>query len=197
MKNDKPNIFLDLDQTIISAEPTEEYDYVKYKQKSKKFTYIDMDGYYIVFERPYLQDFLDYIFKEFTVSIWTAASKDYALFIIDNIVIGDKKDRKLDWIFFSYHCSISKSLTNNSKDLKTIWNIFKIQNYTSDNTLILDDNIDVYDSQKNKCILAIPFEFTKEGSEEDNFLKELKPLLEKHKLNELSIVDINKEIDYD
>ena len=41
------------------------------------------DGHYKVFERPGLQEFLDYLFANFNVSVWTAASKSYALFIID------------------------------------------------------------------------------------------------------------------
>ena len=81
----KPNIILDLDQTLISAEVSEEHNFKKYEMKSKLFDYKDMDGYYIVYERPGLQKFLDYLFENFNVSIWTAASKDYALFIIEKI----------------------------------------------------------------------------------------------------------------
>ena len=47
----------------------------------------DFDYYYVVFERPYLQSFLDYIFDKFNVYVWTAASKDYALYIIGLCVI--------------------------------------------------------------------------------------------------------------
>ena len=45
----------------------------------EKFSYHDMDGYYIVFERPGLQEFLDYLFANYIVSVWTAATKDYAI----------------------------------------------------------------------------------------------------------------------
>ena len=82
----KSNIILDLDQTVISAEASEELDFKKYQEKSKLFRSDNMDGYYMVYSRPYLQEFLDYIFKNFNVSIWTAASKDYALFIIEKII---------------------------------------------------------------------------------------------------------------
>ena len=78
----KINILLDLDQTLISAEATEDFNFKKYKQKGSHFDLHDMDGYYIVFERQYLQEFLDFLFKKFNISVWTAASKDYALFII-------------------------------------------------------------------------------------------------------------------
>ena len=107
--NRKLNFLLDLDQTIISGEPVEEYNFEKNKKKASKFRFETMENYYIIFERPYLQQFLTFLFKNFNVSIWTAASKDYALFIIDKIIIAGNKDRTLDYIFFSYHCGISKN----------------------------------------------------------------------------------------
>ena len=80
------HVILDLDQTIISAETPKEIDLTgQDKIKAKKFTFHDMDNYYIVFERPGLQKFLDFLFANFSVSVWTAASKDYAAFIIKNI----------------------------------------------------------------------------------------------------------------
>jgi TFIIF-interacting CTD phosphatase-like protein len=182
-KNSKPHVFLDLDQTLISAEANEDYDFKKYKKKSKLFSYEDMDGYYLVFARPGLQTFLDYLFKNFNVSIWTAASKDYALFIIDKIILAGKSKRKLDWIFFSYHCDISKNHKKASKSLSMLWDFYKLDGYTKDNTIIIDDYDEVYNTQPDNCFLAEPFEFTDEGSENDNFLKKLKPKLEKMRKN--------------
>jgi len=104
----KSNIVLDLDQTLISSEIIKEFDFTQNKEKSKKFNFHNMDEYYLVFERPGLQSFLDNLFENFNVSIWTAASKDYALFIIEKIILKNNPKRKLDWVFFSYHCRISK-----------------------------------------------------------------------------------------
>ena len=64
MTQQKVNVLLDLDQTVISAEGDDEYDHDKSKDKAKKFKFHDMDGYYIVFERPGLQPFLDWLFKK-------------------------------------------------------------------------------------------------------------------------------------
>jgi TFIIF-interacting CTD phosphatase-like protein len=191
------NIILDLDQTLISAEADEEYDFKKYKNKAKLFNYKDMDGYYIVFERPYLQTFLDYLFKNFNVSIWTAASKDYALFIIEKMIIANKKDRKIDYIFFSYHCDISKKIKNGTKDLSILWDVYNLKDYNKDNTFIIDDYDEVFKTQPDNCIVAEPFEFTNDGSENDNFLKELMIHLKKikNKNKSLSPVShINKSI---
>ena len=175
-KNSKKiNFILDLDQTIISGEPTEEYNFEKNKKKASKFRFETMENYYIIFERPYLQQFLTFLFKNFNVSIWTAASKDYALFIIDKIIVAGNKDRKIDYIFFSYHCSISKKIKRgSSKELSILWTYYKLPEYNQNNTVILDDYVeDVYKNQKQNCIVAKPFEFKDNNSHKDNFLKDL------------------------
>ena len=175
-KNSKKiNFILDLDQTIISGEPTEEYNFEKNKKKASKFRFETMENYYIIFERPYLQQFLTFLFKNFNVSIWTAASKDYALFIIDKIIVAGNKDRKIDYIFFSYHCGISKKIKRgSSKELSILWTYYKLPEYNQNNTVILDDYVeDVYKNQKQNCIVAKPFEFKDNNSHKDNFLKDL------------------------
>lgn len=176
------NLILDLDQTIISAEASEDLDFKKYKKKSELFRVDDMDGYYMVYSRPHLQEFLDYVFKNFNVTIWTAASKDYALFIIEKIILNKRPERKLDFIFFSYHCDWSKLEKKHSKELCMLWDIHKLPGYLEKNTVIIDDyKDDVHKCQPNNCIIAPPFEFTKEGSENDTFLVDLIPQLEKMK----------------
>jgi len=178
------NIVLDLDQTLISAEANEEYDFTKNKEKAKRFDFQDMDGYYIVFERPGLQNFLDYLFSNYTVSVWTAASKDYALFIIDKIILRNNPGRRLDWVFFSYHCNISKKQKNGSKSLSMLWDVYGLPGYDKDNTVIVDDYDEVYEKNKKNCIVAIPFEFTDPDSPNDKYLQRLATHLENYKTTE-------------
>jgi hypothetical protein len=54
-----------------------------------------------------------------------------------------------------------------------LWDIFNLPGYRADNTVILDDYDEVFNTQKDNCILAVPFEFTEDGSENDVFLKDL------------------------
>lgn len=191
----KYNILLDLDQTLISAEPVEEYDFNANKTKSKKFNFYNMDNYYIVFERPGLQKFLDFLFANFNVSIWTAASKDYALFIIKKIILAGKKTRKIDWIFFSYHCDLSKKKKKNTKKLEMLWDEYDLSGYEKQNTFIIDDYDEVHNSQPNNCIVAIPFNFTNENSDKDNYLKVLmKELSDLKNDKSKSISKINNNI---
>ena len=195
MSRKKYNLLLDLDQTLISAEASEEFDFEKYKNKKELFRCDDMDGYYLIFNRPYLQEFLDYVFENFNITIWTAATKDYALFIIEKIILNNKKERKLDYILFSYHCDISKKRNKYSKVLSTLWDIYNLDGYTPENTIILDDyKEDVYKSQPNNCIIAIPFEFKNKNSEKDKFLKDIIPYLEKINKDEYNINDVNTKM---
>ena len=150
----KECLILDLDETLIHSISTKEMDRINKTDNERrksltKFKTHDMDGYYTVVERPGLQEFLDYIFNNFNVSIWTAASKDYALFVIEKI-INIKKNRKLDWIMFSYHCDMSTKEKKGSKDLNMLWDIFALDDYSNDTTVILDDHPDVHKLQKER-----------------------------------------------
>jgi len=201
MSKEKPKFIFDLDQTIISGEPIEEYDFEKNKKKAAKFRFETMENYYIIFERPYLQQFLTFVFKNFDVSVWTAASKDYALFIIEKIIIAGNKDRKLDYIFFSYHCGLSKKYKkDSSKELSIIWNKYKLPGYNENNVVIFDDYFeDVHKNQKGNCIIAKPFEFKDKDSNKDKFLKILEKYLKEIVLKDPEnlkkhVVEINQKM---
>lgn len=174
----KKNLFFDLDETIISAISRDEFDPQKHDKLFKIFDMKDMDGYYYVFSRPGLQELLDYVFKNFNVSVWTAASKDYALFIIDKIILC-KPERKLDYIFFSYHCDVAKNRKNGIKDLSILWDIYKLDNYNKYNTIIVDDNPDVH--KTGYCIPIKEFVATDDNSENDDYLYKLKQKLKEYK----------------
>jgi len=178
----KLNVLLDLDQTVISSVPWETFDSDENENKVVDHFHNgwhDMEGYYIVFERPDLQKFLDYLFKNFNVYVWTAASKDYALFIIQNCLLK-KKNRKLECIFFSYHCDKARKHFGGTKNLRLLWERYGLEGVTPQNTVIIDDLGDVHKTQPKNCIAIEPFEFEDEGSEGDSvLLGTIKPQLKK------------------
>ena len=179
-QNKRINIFLDLDQTIISGEVLKDeddddeiYDIESNKTKAINFNFHNMENYYVIFERPGLQKFLDYLFKNFNVSVWTAASKDYGIFIAEKFILKGHPERKLDFMFFSYHCDLSEKIGKGTKDLSILWNYYKIPGYNENNTYIVDDYDHVFDTQQHNTIIAPPFRFNDKDSENDNFLPEL------------------------
>lgn len=173
-----PTIVLDLDQTLISSASIKEM--AKIDENSDDFKHLknltrhEMTDYYIVFERPGLQEFLDYLFENFEVSVWTAASKDYALFIIDKVLLQGNPKRKLKHIFFSFHCDISKHHHKKSKSLKILKQLFKLD-YDMKKTFIIDDLDEVYEAQNNNCLIAPPFFY--DDKTNDTFLSDVRLIL--------------------
>lgn len=176
----KKLIVLDLDATLISAQSLEKYNASKNKRKASKFTkQFTMDDYYKVFARPHLDVFLDYIFSNFSVAVWTAASQLYALSIIENLILT-KPDRQLDFILFDYHNEHSIDNASGTKDLKYLESFYGINDY--DDMVIIDDFEDVVAVNKDRAIKAPFFEFKKRNSHNDAFLLKVIQKLKKFKL---------------
>ena len=199
--NSKPNLYLDLDNTLISAIEMENYENLSSKKKKEIISLKkeNMSDIFCIYQRPNLQKFLKFIFKNFNVSIWTAASKDYALFIYDKIIIPDshKNDRKLQYLLFHYHgvCSKKRYGKKNPKQLQTLWDNYNLPNHNKHNTIILDDHPHVYNSQKLNCIIAEDFDIENPECEKDNFLnkctKHLTNYLKEYNLNNGKVQNCN------
>jgi TFIIF-interacting CTD phosphatase-like protein len=175
----KNNIVLDLDNTLIYSEHYSEFkkNFTKISTKITRFNFRNMSKDYIVFERPGLQTFLDFLFDNFNVSVWSAASKQYVLDIV-NMNILNKPGRSLDWIFFSTHCDMSLLMTQKHKDLTLMYNNPSLNNYSKNNTFIIDDHCKVLEANGNNCIQIEPFNINDENSVNDTYLTEIKSKLE-------------------
>lgn len=172
------NILLDLDNTLISSLAKHEEKPI-FKPRMKQFRWENMEGVYKVFERPGLQQFLDFLFENFNVSVWTAASKSYALFIIDKFILAGRPERKLDYVLFSYHCKKSRRLRDTQKSLSILKDEFGLLNFDMDRTYIIDDHPEVYEAQPDNCISVKAFDFRDRKSWEDRELdRDVRPTLE-------------------
>lgn len=173
------NIFLDLDNTLISSEyiPASTVDITYLKERASKFDSKNMDDYYLITARPHLQPFLDFLFRNFKVSVWTAASKEYALYIINEYILKKDPGRKIHLILYDYHCKVSQRLYGTPKQLDVLWSKWKIVGYTKENTVIIDDLDKVCESQPDNCLNIKAFEFLKKGSEYDTSLKTIQRFL--------------------
>jgi TFIIF-interacting CTD phosphatase-like protein len=180
------HILCDLDATLINSLSVKgELEYAP-KEFQKQFTYIDMKNYYRIFERPYLQFFLDFLFANFDVSIFTAADKDYALFISDNIVLK-KPGRALKYLFYGYASGLSEGYYKSPKDLRLLWDVFQLKEFNPCSTVIIDDLKEVFDANPNNTIAAPKFELLTSSKKpdlsqaHDNFLLSIIPKLERAK----------------
>jgi len=157
-------IILDLDSTVISSlrhsepQPTGLKGY-------------DMAGEYIVYERPGLQPFLDFLFSRYKVAVWTAATKDYALFIVKEILLQGKPERKMEFVLHSYHGGLSEKISECPKDLNLVYQTFP--EFTPKNTIIIDDFEDVYSPQLCNSYPIPPFEADNPNAPDDRELEKL------------------------
>lgn len=170
------NVFLDLDNTLISSVSYQEIN--KHVRNNTTLKYHTYDNQYIIFERPYLQQFLDFLFSNFNVSVWSAATKDYVMFIVNNIICT-KPNRHIKMILHSDHCEMSRSINAHTpKDLRFVF--YKISDYSPYNTFIIDDLLPVYSAQPNNCISIPAFDIDKPDTNDSalkNIIIELKQVM--------------------
>jgi hypothetical protein len=199
------NIILDLDNTIISSikinDSNKDTINVLKKQIDQKkiIKYYDLFNdnkqlIYVIFTRPNLDTFLDYLFLRYNVSVWTAGTRCYASFIIKNVM----KARKLDYIFFDYHVNISNRIYKQPKNLNIFAEHFDMLSYITENTLIIDDSTKISDPDNSphtknyKNILATYYDISKGFNVAQND-KELLRILDiiKQKYSSFSFTNIN------
>ena len=173
-------VILDLDATLISAQSLDKFKSEKKNAKkatkfSRRYT---MEDYYEIFGRPHLDVFLDFLFENFKVAVWTAASQLYALSVVQNFVLT-KSDRTLEFILFDYHNEHSIKNARGTKDLQFLSTFYGITEY--DDMIILDDFEDVINVNKKQSIKAPFFEFKKRNSHNDSWMLRVIPRLKRWK----------------
>jgi hypothetical protein len=181
----KINVFLDLDNTVIYSITQDKFNENSYL---KNFNYHIMDNDYIVFERPGLQPFLDWLFNNFNVSVWSAASPDYVDFIVRNVI--EKNGRLIEYVLNSDNCEFSQDIFGNKhiKNLNLLWDIYDVENYGPYNTLIIDDLSLVSNINPNNSIKIKSFNTNRKDNINDDELKNIKnKLIQIHKNFEKNI----------
>lgn len=151
-------VFLDIDNTLVSSITT--YEKEMCFEKIKGYYAIPYKSKYIIVIRHNLDAFLDWLFAHCNVCIWTAASKNYASFVIDNIIKRDNPDRKVHIFFHREHSDKSMKLYNHPKKLQMLWDKFNIDYLNKNNVVLIDDIESMSHSQNNMCIIIPRFDVT-------------------------------------
>ncbi len=182
LEDDKINIGLDLDNTILNSISQAEFDNLS-KSKKDSLDYIKIDDFY-TFTRPGLQKFLDKLFKNFNVFVWTAGNKPYMTSILEKIIMIDP-NRKLDIVLCDNTCDFTECKFGAIKDMRYLWQILKLKGYSEHNTFLIDDLPEIYENDKKHVINIKSFDVV-EGK---NVVldKELEKVYKK-------IVDIKKKL---
>lgn len=157
------HLVLDLDETLIhvSMNPVKEPD----------FTFTIQGAKYYGKKRPNLDLFLVYAFKKFqTVSVWTAATAEYAKKVLNNIMTADQRKRLA---FFKTRTDLDGRYL---KPLKKIFGTPKARQLgiTPHNTIMIDDRDDVLNDNPGNGI-RIP---AWKGTRGDKYLAKLLIILD-------------------
>lgn len=172
---------LDIDETLIHALTVSEMP--ANLDTSNHLTFVMDDNKdpdpYVIIARPGLYKFLDTLFKHSKVCIWTAASQDYATWIINNVLSkdasGNTVHRELPLSIFSNHCDISYDVKDGHKVLSCFFDEFKLPDLDpvdfneNDIFVLFDDSKAAYTSNKrepqiHKCFRIKAFEVEDDGT---------------------------------
>ena len=196
MVSKRYNIFLDLDSTCIYSLEVDDTDEKHIKAlRDAGMVVKKMNNSYWVVQRPGLQKFLDFLFENFNVSVWTAATKSYALWIINKYLTPPGSNRQLQYILWNEHCDMceNKYKADVCKDLSIFWRVYGISGFDETNTIIIDDNhMKVWNSQECNCLLIRPFEAYDLACKDDDDLERVEDHLKKllrGELDDKCIVD--------
>jgi TFIIF-interacting CTD phosphatase-like protein len=147
------NIVLDLDETLVSVTLSNKraYDF-KFKLHDQA---TNQSLWYYVQKRPHLDSFLRYIFKKFkSVSVWTAATHNYATQVIRHIMTPEQIQR----LAFVKTRGDLKVFSNGSYS-KPLHHVFKKHDFIQkNNTIMIDDRRSVMVENLGNAIIVPPWQ---------------------------------------
>ena len=160
IKSDKPVLVLDLDETLVHSR-------VEKPEGGKQLWYRMENGIkikFIMYKRPFLEQFLAEAKKLFTLVLFTAAAESYAESVLREI---DPKNTIFDYRFFKQNCL----LINNKVAVK---DLRMFQGVDMNNIFIVDNNPACYMFQLGNALPILSYKGEKEDEELEGLLEYLK-----------------------
>lgn len=166
---DESILVLDLDNTLIAA-VNEAYvrdcrDYPK--------DFMTLDGDYFVSKRPHLDKFMDYVFANWNVAFWTAATEPYAKEILTKSGIDYNKFK-----FMKFKDDCTKGLDENYTSV-LIKDLNKIVDYDLSRIILVDDKKSSAQNTPDNLIEVYPY--ISFAQQKDDYLLKLIDYLEEIK----------------
>lgn len=170
-------IVLDLDETLVHTTPTV-HTHLERIGTYRVFASVD-----IIYKRPHLDKFLQFAFDQFQVGIWTAASEDYAKYILSKIL---KESQVPLFVFSSNRCTQRINYENittrdSSADavvmIKRLSKVRRTYKIARDDILVVDDKKHTFRENTGNGIQVIAFEGQKDDKELLLLIDYLKTLL--------------------
>ena len=167
------NIILDLDHTCIQSLLLSKHltNNIPSSLKNLKYEDIYLQTYnhvYRVFQRPYLQTFLDYIFEHFNVGVLSYGKHVYVHHIVKTFILNPdltptSKYRRCQFIYSknSFEDSSHKNGYLGMKNLDYIFNHVRPFQFYKCNTLIIDDTKSVINNNTLNALYIPPWTIAK------------------------------------
>jgi TFIIF-interacting CTD phosphatase-like protein len=153
----RSNVILDLDETLIRSFPMSIVnDNLKDIDSTLEyFDFVDIR----VYARPYLKEFIEFLSTNYNISIWTAATHEYAIEVVKHFIEPYMvQKQKVDLFFYRYQTEIAFEKFGGWKDLRYIFDLYKPLGVNRNNTIIIDDNHVVMKTNgPNNCINIRPW----------------------------------------
>lgn len=145
---------MDLDETLIFGTDFPLIRAPDFKTKS-----------FFIYERPYLQPFLDTVSRSYALAVWSSASPAYVARVTERVF----KNHPTEFVWASDRCTVRRDLAWDTlypiKDLKKV----KRRGFDLDRVLIVDDSPEKVERNYGNAIYMPPFE----GNPADNELPAL------------------------
>lgn len=158
LKKNLENILLDIDHTLVHTLNMDDFNEIPLDlvlQLDIVF-FNDENINIAIILRPYVREFLNYLFQNYTVGIFTAGNAAYAEIIIEQLF-----NHNPVIALNSEDVMMSQSKYLGYKNLKYVFDI--VPTFNKQNTIIIDDHQAVYETNKKNCIHLKPFEVVKEN----------------------------------
>ena len=151
--SEKKLLILDLDETLIFATENK-------SEREADFTV----GQYFVYQRPFLNEFIEFCFEHFEVAIWTTATRSYANEILQTIL---KTDQKLQFLWTRERCTLS--FDEEEREHYFVKRMSKIRRcgYKLESVIVVDDSPNVWKCSYGNLVRVNKFE----GNQTDEELK--------------------------
>lgn len=163
----KPLLILDLDETLI-------YSTYSKEEIHSQYDFI-IDNTYYVKKRPYVEQFIKEISEHFDLAVWTAATRDYAQIIVNELF--EKQNLPLKFFHSRERCverENTRSMYDSYMTKYYIKDLKKIKKYFDlDKVLFVDDLTVSLQRNYGNLIKIAPFQ----GENDDKHLLLLKDYL--------------------
>ena len=119
-------------------------------------------GFYLIYCRPYLNEFFNEIVTTFRFGVWTSATENYMECVVKNII---PKEIELEFLFGRQRCT--QVLDPNTGEMKWVKDLKKIKRkgYALDRVIMVDDTASNLERNYGNLLIVSPWRGSADNDE--------------------------------